>query len=145
MALLASISVRSAESAAPWPTKDLPRFVFDRLDLTSFGNSTRQRLTPGQRKFSDLGIAITKVTEDSAISSSEDWTYVVRILGQGDYNGDGVQDVAICFSENAGQGTYRASSAYLVQLVDGRAVALGTRIDGIPVAASCQRVPADSR
>lgn len=140
-----SIVAHSAEVAATWPAKGLPRFVFERLDLSSFPNSTGQLRKPGQRTFSDLGIAPTKVAETSAISTSEDWTYVVQILGQRDYNGDGVPEVAVCFSESASQGTYRASAPYLVQLVDGRAVALAVQIDSLAEAASCQRVPGASR
>src|SRR6478609_9566853 len=113
----------SAESA--WPSSNLAEFVFTHLDLTSFRNSTGPRRETGKRYFGDLGIKPNKVSATSAVSDVDGWTYSVRILGQRDYNKDGVQEIAICFSDDAQEGTYSTQHPYLVQLLEGRAVALG--------------------
>jgi hypothetical protein len=136
----------SIQPAHEWPQQDVAKFVFDHIDLTTFRNSTGPRRKPGQRLFSDLGIRPGEATESRVVSALSDWTYVIQVLGRRDYNGDGVEEVAICFSDAAANGgNYRASNPYLVQILDGRVVALAFEIDSLPEARGCERVPGTSR
>jgi hypothetical protein len=58
--------------------------------------------------------------------------------GAGDFNGDGLEDVAICFTDRAQNGgTYNTRRPLLLQLVGRRAVALSYEIDTKPEAESC--------
>jgi hypothetical protein len=126
---------------ARWPNADLATFVFTHLDLTTFRNSTGSQRNPGDRFFSDLGIRPTQAS-DSVTTHEGEWRYSVRVLARRDFNGDGLDDVAICFADQARNGgTYDARSPLLLQLVDRRAIALGFEIDGMDEAETCQRVP----
>jgi hypothetical protein len=144
--LLATTLVASASAAntralnslpTAWPDSGLAKFIFENLDLTTFRNSTGPRRRLGQLFFKDLGIRLGEVTEQSAVSDDPEFTYVVEVLAQRDYTKSGVKDVAICFSESANGGTYRDSHPYLVQLLEGRVVALAYDIASEPEAQSC--------
>lgn len=123
---------------AAWPSTDLAEFVFARLDLTTFRNSTGPKREPGQRFFSDLGIRPTEISEAAATHDGEDWLYSVLVLGRRDFNGDGFEEVAICFNDKAQNGgTYNTQKPLLLQLFGRRAVALDFEIDTAPEAGTC--------
>lgn len=127
---------------AGWPNAELAQFVFTHLDLTTFRNSTGDRRNPGDRFFSDLGIRPTQTSDSVATNDGEEWRYTVRVLARRDFNGDGLDEVAVCFADQARNGgTYDARSPLLLQLIDRRAIALSFEIDGIEEAETCQRVP----
>lgn len=125
---------------AHWPRANLAEFVFARLDLTTFRNSTGDQRERGQRFFPELGIRPTKISADLAMhDAKDDWLYEVRVLGRRDFNGDKVEDVAICFTDKAQNGgTYSTRKPLLLELIGGRAVALDYEIDTDPEAEECQ-------
>ena len=124
MAVVA-LPVAAAESPSTWPDRDLAKFVFEHLDLTSFRNSTGPRRRPGQRFFKDLNVHPDRVSETEAASTQGEWLYSVRILRTYDYSGDGRTEVLVCFSDVAQNGgSYSTISSYVLQFVDGRAIAL---------------------
>jgi hypothetical protein len=89
------------------------------------------------------------VAEDRAISGytcsqaggSEDcWLYDIRVLGRGDFNGDGEEEVAICFVDEARNGgSYRTSEPLLLKLAAGRVFAIDFDVEGEPGFESCPR------
>jgi hypothetical protein len=130
----------SATSANPWPTRDLPAFIFARLDLSTFPNSTDHQV--GQRFFADLGIRPTELSDTTAISDTEEWMYRVELLGRRDFNRDGVDEVAVCFTDWARNGgTYRAQEPLVLVLISGRAIAIDYEIDATAEGAMCERDP----
>jgi hypothetical protein len=131
--------------ATPWPKDNLAGLIFERLDLSTFRNSTGPRRQAGQRLFGDLGIHASKVSDTEATYISDSFSYTVQVPGRRDYNRDGVEDVAICFSGSATQASYRTNAPYLVQLINGRVMALAFEIDSSPEAKDCQRVPGAAR
>jgi hypothetical protein len=131
----------SAESPGDWPERDLPAFVFAHLDLTSFRNSTGPSRRTGQRLFAELGIHPTETSDSTASSLSDGWFYRIRVLERRDFNGDGVDEVAVCFWDEARNGgSYRVQQPLLLQLVAGRAIALDFEIGGEGEGASCPAV-----
>lgn len=132
-----SVPDRSTNQQTQWPVRDVAMFIFDRLDLSTFRNSTGPRREPQQRTFRDLGILPTRVTDTHIVSEDNNWYYEVEILGQRDFNGDGVEEVAICFRDEAKRGSYRTQSPLLLQLIGHRVVALHFAIDMSQEAASC--------
>jgi hypothetical protein len=126
---------------AGWPDTDLAEFVFTHLDLTTFRNSTGPQRSPGDRFFSDLGLRPTQAS-DSVATHDGEWRYTVRVLARRDFNGDGLEDVAICFTDQARNGgTYDARSPLLLQRIGGRVIALSYEIDGMAEAETCSPVP----
>jgi hypothetical protein len=127
---------------AGWPDTDLAVFVFTHLDLTTFRNSTGGQRSPGDHSFSDLGIHPTQRSDSVAAHDGEEWRYSVHVLARRDFNGDGLEDVAICFTDAAQNGgSYNARSPLLLQLIGGRVIALSFEIDGMSEAETCQKAP----
>ncbi len=122
MIAIATVYPTLAVAAEPsaWPASNLATFVFEHIDLASFRNSTGPRRRPEQRLFGDLGIKPTRTSETEAVFEGGDWSYSIRVLARRDFNGDGVQEVAICFADKAGQGTYNVQQPLLVQVLEGR-------------------------
>lgn len=135
-----------------WPARHLALFIFERLDPASFRNSTGPSREPGDRTLGDHGVAPPDfVAEDRVVSGyecsqageSEDcWLYEIQVLGRRDFNGDGEEDVAICFSDVAGNGgSYRSYQPLLLKLAGGRVFAIRFDVDGKPGVEGCQRYP----
>lgn len=138
----ASMALLSAEGvqASTWPDRDLAKFIFERLDISSFRNSTGPRRRADQRTFKDLGISPNRVSDVEAASDDKGWLYSVRVLGRADYNKDGVQEVLICFRDVAHDGgTYRSMDHFVLQLIDGRAIALAFNDESRAEAEGCKR------
>jgi hypothetical protein len=138
MLLSTAVPAQGAQTPAAWPEQDLARFVFEHLDISSFRNSTGPRRGRGQRFLSDLGVQPNRVTETEATADEGGWSYSVRILGKRDYNKDDVEEVLICFSDRSLEGgSYNSTKHLIVQLVEGRAVALAYTQDQEAEDAGC--------
>jgi hypothetical protein len=64
----------------------------------------------------------------------DDWFYEMRIVGRRDVNGDGIEDLEVCFVDRATNGgTYNSSQALLITRysADSYAIALGFSVDGV--------------
>jgi hypothetical protein len=88
--------------------------IYDTLDLTTFRNSTNVFRKDTQKYFKDLDLNITSKTKDSFTIENDAWYYKMTILRQEDINKDGITDVAVCFQENAKEGTYNTQTAMLL-------------------------------
>ena len=133
-AALAAALAACATAAPPRPAEGArtdAAALFEALDIASFRNSVGPRREPGQRRFADLGVAVTDATADRAESHRPgDWLYALTVLARGDANGDGAPDVTVCFEDRAlNGGTYNTSTPLLLQDVGGRLVALSFEPD----------------
>lgn len=126
-----------------WPARELARFIFERLDLASFDNSTAPRRPRGQRStFADLGIRPTRTGETEAVFEDGEWHYSLRVLHKGDLNRDGVEEVLVCFRDAARNGgTYSAQLPLVLQLDDGRVLALAFTQDQRAAEGGCVARP----
>ena len=113
------------------PKKDIEQFIVEHLDLSTFRSSFGARRQPGQRTFEDLGETPTSVEPGKIEFKSNDWLYSIRILGRKDYNKDGLEDVAICFTDRALQGSYYSSEPLLLTRYTsaGNLIAVAFQID----------------
>lgn len=88
---------------------------------------------PTLRTFSDFGMKPTKATDNVLVFESPgDWRYELRIVGRGDANGDGIDDLEVCFIDRAlNGGTYSTSAGLLITRysADGYAIALSYSLD----------------
>lgn len=130
-ALAACAATACTTAGPPRPTGAVQAAeVFEALDIASFRNSAGPRREPGQRRFADLGVAVTAATADRAESRQAGWLYALTVLARGDANGDGTPDVTVCFEDRAlDGGTYDAATPLLVQEAGGRLVALAFEPD----------------
>ncbi|HEX2205030.1 MAG TPA: hypothetical protein VHG91_17095 [Longimicrobium sp.] len=135
-----------------WPDRHLASFIFERLDPASFRNSTGPRREPGDRTLRDHGVAPPDfVAEDrvvsgykcsQAVESEGCWLYGIHVLGRRDFNGDGEDEVAICFVDDAHNGgSYRTIQPLLLKLAGGRVFAIHFDVEGKPGIGGCLRYP----
>ena len=93
---------------------DLPKYVYEKLDVSTFRNSFGPKRTKEDRYFTDLGLAIGEVGEDFFTLDSNSWFYKVTIVRVKDVNRDGIEDIEICFQEKSREGTYSAQAPLLI-------------------------------
>lgn len=117
---LAFASCAATAQAAPvtsyLPQADLSRFIAEKFDIASIRSSLGPQRQPGQHHFSDLGITIMSATDADVTLKSKGWVYAFTILRVGDYNGDGIKDVAVCFTDDGrgAGGSYFSREPYLL-------------------------------
>lgn len=127
----------NATYAAPvtsyFPTQNLEQFLADKFDLASIRSSLGPRRLPALRTFSDFGMKPTKATDNALVFESPgDWRYELGIVGRRDVNGDGIEDLEVCFIDRAlNGGTYNTSEGLLITRysADAHAVALSYSLD----------------
>lgn len=96
------------------PKEKIELCIVDNLDLSTFRSSFGPRRGAGQRTFKDLGETAPTISSGTIDFKSDDWSYTIRILGRRDYNGDGLEDIAVCFVDRALKGTYNTSEPLLL-------------------------------
>ena len=136
-AALACLIGASAAQAAPivshFPKKDLGLFLANSFDLATIRSSFGPRRSPARRTFADFGMKPSKATDDVlAFNTPGEWKYELKIVARRDVNGDGIEDLEVCFTEQAlNGGTYDASKGLLITRysADGYAVALSFSLD----------------
>lgn len=137
---LAFLILTSAVEAAPlvsyFPEKDLGLFPADKFDLASIRSSFGPRRSPALRTFADFGMKPSKATADALVFETPgECLYELKIVARRDINGDGIEDLAVCFIDrDLNGGTYDTSSGPLISRysADGYAVALSYSLnDGV--------------
>ena len=130
---LACLALSSAVQAAPvvsyFPKEDLGLFLAMRFDLASIRSSVGPRRTPALRTFADFGMKPSRATQDILVYETlGDWRYELKVMARRDVNGDGIEDLEVCFSDQALNGgsydrskglllTRYSSNAYVVALI----------------------------
>jgi hypothetical protein len=136
--LIACVSMIGSAMAGPvvsyFPRQNLGQFLADNFDLATIRSSLNpRRRTDGFRTFKSLGMKPSKATETTLVFDSPgDWFYEMKIVGRRDVNGDGVEDLEVCFADRAlNGGTYNASEGLLITRYSatGHAVALSFSLD----------------
>lgn len=134
---LAGCLLMSATRAGPvvsyFPKSGLGLFLVEKFDLATIRSSFGPRRAAAQRTFSDFGMKPSSATEDALVFDSPgDWLYELRIVGRGDINGDGIEDLEVCYLERAlNGGSYNAAMGLLITKysTSGYAVALNFSLE----------------
>ncbi|MEM9808178.1 MAG: hypothetical protein AAF959_23170 [Cyanobacteria bacterium P01_D01_bin.56] len=134
---LSTGSVHAVTPESYFPDQDVAHFLVDHLDLATFRNSLQPRRTTMDRTFTDLGIEPSFVSETKVELETDDWVYSITILRRGDINRDGIEDLEVCFGDEAKQGTYLATEPLLLTRYSSSdyVVALDWEMNG------CERYP----
>lgn len=122
----------AADVTSYFPDRDVARFLIANFDLASVRSSFGPRRTAAQRTFASLGQVPTKVTQELVEFDGADWYYSLRVLRRGDLNGDGIEDLEVCFADRAKGATYNSQQALLISRYSdaGLAVALRFEVSG---------------
>lgn len=121
------------------PTSDVPEFLFDHLDIATFRSSSGPKRDQGDRTLSSISPPPTTVTTDYIEVLEDDWVRRLTIVDRGDFNKDGIEDLAVCFDDRAIGGTYRSTQLLLVTryTASSPAVALNYRVESQKARESC--------
>lgn len=128
--------VEAAALVSHFPKQDLGLFLANKFDLASIRSSFGPRRSPALRTFADFGMKPSKATANALVFETPgEWLYELKIVARRDVNGDGIEDLEVCFIDHAlNGGTYDTSSGLLVTRysADGYAVALNYGLnDGV--------------
>ncbi|GGF12573.1 hypothetical protein [Pseudoalteromonas gelatinilytica] len=106
--------------------------IYEKLNLSTFRNSTGPSRNKNDKYFSDLGLLLTKIGENSITVETENWTYSITVLDVRDFTKDDIIDIEICFNDKAKFGTYNAQQPILISQLskNGDYVALKFEVDG---------------
>ncbi len=94
--------------------KDALTQLIQELDLASFRSSLGPRRDQQHRTLSAFNFTRSERTDTKVTLEDEGFTYRIEVLQRGDLNKDGIEDLEVCFSERAKQGSYHAQQAMLV-------------------------------
>jgi hypothetical protein len=97
------------------PTTGLAGFIVSEWDIRTMSSSINPRRKPEQAHFSEVGLKISKTTDERVVLDGPDDTFVIQVLKRGDANNDGIEDVMVCFSESAKAGTLASSRPLVLQ------------------------------
>lgn len=136
VSLLSCLALANSVQAAPvvshFPQQGLGQFLAEQFDLASIRSSFGPRRKPDQRSFADFQLKPTRVTDTLVEFAQPDWFYRMVVTDRRDINGDGIEDLAVCFTDKAvGAGTYETHKALVVTryAADVLAVALDYSVD----------------
>lgn len=133
LAILIMNGARAAPAASYFPQQNLGLFLAGKFDLASIRSSFGPKRLPALRTFSDFGMKPTEATDNVLVFESPgDWRYELRIVGRRDVNGDGIEDLEVCFTDRAlNGGTYDTSKGLLITRysAEGYAIALSYSLD----------------
>lgn len=128
---LCSLALAGPAQAAPvvshFPQQGLGQFLAERFDLTSIRSSFGPRRTMHQRSFADFHLKPTRATNTLVEFAHPDWFYRMVVTERRDINSDGVEDLAVCFTDKAMNGdSYDTQKSLLVTRLspDAHAIAL---------------------
>ena len=129
--LILSVMPGFSYSADPQDTLSL-KVIYEKLNLSSFRNSTGPARMKGQKYFSDLGLPLSKIDGDTLFVETTDWLYKIKLMEARDINGDGSEDAIICFTDKAKHASYNAQQPILVTRYEatGDIVAIKFEVDG---------------
>lgn len=128
-----SCPVQATTIESYFPSKDLGRLLSERFDLATIRSSLGPRRTPAKRTFANLGMKPTHLTAEAVVFSIPgDWLYELRVVARGDFNGDGIEDLKICFVDHAlNGGNYDVAQGLLLTRYsgDGYVIALSYSLE----------------
>ena len=98
-----------------FPKQNLPQFLAEHFDLSTIRSSFGPKRERGKSAFLTHFYSSPNVDADSITVDTDGWLYQLKVLGVKDENGDGVQDVIVCFKDKANNGgTYNINRPYLI-------------------------------
>ena len=114
------------------PKTELPKYIFEKLDITTFRSSLGPLRTIGQRHIGELGLTATKQAKNLLAIETEDWLYEFEIIRVADINGDGLVDIEVCFRDKAKMASYNTQEPLLLSQFekDGPLIAINFQVDG---------------
>jgi len=97
---------------------DLIRVITDELDLTTFRSSLRRKLTENVKTFNDLKYEHS-LSGNKVEVKRLNWKYVFILLGKGDYDNNGFEDLMVMFIDQALSSSYYSSDILVLHKKEG--------------------------
>lgn len=95
---------QAASVVSHFPERGVGQFLAEQFDLASIRSSFGPRRTLERRTFASHGLAPTRVNDRLVEFAPGDWLYRMVVTERRDINGDGVEDLAVCFTDRAMNG-----------------------------------------
>ncbi len=116
LALIALATPAQTATLSYLPKSHIEQFVVQNFDITSIRASTGPKRQLGDRHFSNLGVRVARIETNHIALNLDGWRYDIRILERRDINGDGIEDIAICFTDDGRDagGSYYTVDPYVL-------------------------------
>jgi len=88
---------------------DMSDVIIKELDLTTFRSSLRRKLDASRNTFKSLGYEFHYADRKVTVKRSN-WDYEFILLGRGDYNADGSEQLLVLFIDKAKSSSYYSSN-----------------------------------
>jgi len=88
---------------------DMSNVIINELDLTTFRSSLRRKLDASINTFKSLGYEFDYADRKVTVKRSN-WDYEFILLGRGDYNADGSEQLLVLFIDEAKSNAYYSSN-----------------------------------
>jgi len=88
---------------------DMSVVIINELDLTTFRSSLRRKLDASNNTFKSLGYEFDYADRKVTVKRLN-WDYEFILLGKGDYNANGVEQLLVLFIDQAKTSSYYASN-----------------------------------
>lgn len=137
-------ALRAAPVVSHFPQQGLGPFLASHFDLASIRSSFGPRRDRhAQRTLADFGMTPTTALDNDLIYDVPgDWYVRMQVTGRRDVNGDGIEDLEVCFTDIAQNGgTYRSMQGLVITRYASDAYALALSFSASD--AVCGGMPGD--
>ncbi|WP_455204552.1 hypothetical protein [Kaarinaea lacus] len=95
--------------------------IIDELDLTSFASSLGPRLDENKNTLATFSFNNVTESADKVSIIDEGWTYEFALLGRGDFNNDGREDLLVRFLDQSGDASYFSLQTLILEKANNKA------------------------
>jgi hypothetical protein len=113
-AVLAAAPANAEPLRSFFPARDLAQYVAAHWDLGSFDSRLNNAVAPNRRTFASAGLTATAATGDTVTLASDTLRVRITVYYRGDINRDGLEDVSVCYREQAKGKRGETATAFLL-------------------------------
>jgi len=115
---VASQLLAKAKSSHKSVYHNFETLILENLDLNSFKSSLRPRLSNTDKSLKTLGMKNKSQDSVVVLIETTDWKYQWTLLAQGDFNGNGAEDLLVRFLDQAKKSNYFSVQLLVLQSND---------------------------
>jgi hypothetical protein len=103
--------------------------VVAEFDLATIRSSFGPRRDSVHRTLKSFELTAKMLDVKTMVLEDNDFIYHLQLLTRGDLNRDGIEDLEICFTEKAKQGSYHAQTPFLLTKYSSSALAVALQFE----------------
>ena len=109
-----TLDKKATDSSVSFYSNELSEVIINDLNLATFQSSLRPKLTDNVTSFKDLAYEYTE-SENQVTIKRPTWEYNFVLLGKGDYDHDGIEDLLVLFIDSSQASSYYSNSLLVLR------------------------------